>query len=128
MRWPLALPALLALAACGGGGGEVARPARAAPPLAVPGSALAPAPVSIDGVRGQNARALIARFGKPQIDLQEGRARKLQFAGSACVLDIYLYPRGRGEPVATHLDTRLRNGAPVDPASCLATLGPVPTP
>jgi hypothetical protein len=131
--WAL-LPSLL-LAACGEGGGEVARPARLpAPPIPVPARVTGPAtpaPVaaSADSIRGQTARALVAQFGQPRIDLQEGPARKLQFAGAACVLDIYLYsPNGRGEAVATHFDTRLRDGQPVNPASCVATLRRVSTP
>jgi hypothetical protein len=127
------LPAILALAALAGcgEGGEVARPARAAPPIPVPSSvvpASTPIMIGADGVRGQNARALILLFGPPRIDIQEGPARKLQFLGTACVLDVYLYPHGRGEPVVTHLDTRLRDGRAVDPASCVATLRRVPLP
>jgi hypothetical protein len=122
--WLILLPALM-LAACGEG--EVARPARAAPAIPVPARVSDPsdtplAPISPDGIRGQNARALIARFGQPRLDLQEGPARKLQFAGTACVMDVYLYARGRGEAVATHLDTRLRDGRPTDTGGCAATL------
>lgn len=130
MRSAIALLAMLALAACGEGGGEIARPARAAPapPIPVPGSVSGPkAPVSADGVRGQSARALIAQFGSPKIDMQEGPARKLQFMGSACVMDVFLYPPSKGrEAVAKHLDTRLHDGRPADPASCVATLRRVP--
>jgi hypothetical protein len=121
--------ALATLAACGEEGAEIARPARAAPPIPVPvNQRVAPAPVAVgaDGVRGQSARTLVAQFGPPRYDVQEGPARKLQFLGAACVLDVYLYPRGRGEPVVTHIDTRLRDGRPTDPASCVATLRRVP--
>lgn len=124
MRAAVAAALLLALGACGSGESEIARPARAAPPVPVPTS-LPPTPsvaASPSGVTGRDARALIAMFGRPQIDVQEGKGRKLQFAGAQCVLDVYLYPRGRGELVATHLETRLRDGRAVDPASCIATL------
>ena len=119
--------ALLALAACGEGGTTAARPQHLpAPPIPVPGNIgrtmAGPMPLAADNVRGKNATALIAQFGRPRADVQEGPARKLQFAGSACVLDIYLYPRGRGEAIATHLDTRLRDGRSADPASCVAAL------
>ena len=33
------------------------------------------------------------------------------------------YPKGRGEPVVTHIDTRQRDGAPIDQASCVLALG-----
>jgi hypothetical protein len=131
MRAWLLLAPMLALAACGGES-EVARPARMpAPPIPVPPTVtgpVAPAPATpADTIRGQTARALVAQFGQPRIDLREGPARKLQFAGSACVLDIYLYPpRGRGEAVATHFDARLRDGQSVNPASCVATLRRLP--
>ncbi|MES2442966.1 MAG: hypothetical protein V4574_09055 [Pseudomonadota bacterium] len=121
MRAALPLIALLALAGCGPGGGEVARPARAAPapPIPVPATALA---AGVDRVQGQTAPRLIAQFGPPQIDLQEGAARKLQFTGPICVLDAYLYRQGRAEAVVTHIDTRQRDGTPIDQASCVLAL------
>ena len=56
--------------------------------------------------------------------MSEGRGRKLQFGGPVCVLDTYLYPpaNGRGEPTVTYLETRQRDGSPIDPASCVAAL------
>jgi len=115
----LALVALLALAGCGES--EVARPAHLpAAPIPVPQTALA---AGVDRVQGQTAPRLIAQFGRPQIDVQEGPARKLQFTGAICVLDAYLYPQGRGEAVVTHIDTRQRNGTPIDQASCVVALG-----
>ena len=67
------------------------------------------------------AAALTRRFGSPRIDLAEGDAHKLQFAGAACVLDIYLYPLSAGGPAtATHVEARLRQGgAPADPGACI---------
>lgn len=115
----LALVALLALAGCGEG--EVARPAHLpAAPIPVPHTALA---AGVDRVQGQTAPSLIAQFGQPQIDVLEGPARKLQFTGPICVLDAYLYRQGRGEAVVTHIDTRQRNGNPIDQASCVVALG-----
>lgn len=75
----------------------------------------------LDNVIGAPAPALARRLGQPQLDLFEGDARKLQFAGRNCVLDIYLYPLQPGtEPVATHIEARLRqNGSAVDRAQCL---------
>lgn len=73
------------------------------------------------GVIGSPAAALTRRFGAPRLDLAEGDARKLQFAGSGCVLDIFLYPLAVGAPLtATHVEARLRRGgAPVDPGACI---------
>jgi hypothetical protein len=124
----VALAGGLALALAGCGPETPARPARAAPPVPVPGRIAAP--VAVASIQGQSANALIARFGSPQIDLQEGPARKLQFLGPICVLDAYLYPpaSGRGEATVRHVDTRQRNGGPIDPISCAAALTRRPIP
>jgi len=77
----------------------------------------------LDLVIGRDARALAAAFGTPDLDIREGRARKLQFLGPACVLDVYLYPSRTGaEPVATHVDARLPDGRDMDRASCIAAI------
>jgi hypothetical protein len=114
--------AAVLLGACG----EAAPPVRSASYVPVPAAApvAVPAPPSIMAIKGETAPKLIAQFGTPAMDMSEGRARKLQFAGPICVLDTYLYPpaSGRGEAVVTHLDTRQRDGAPIDPASCVAAL------
>lgn len=70
---------------------------------------------------GSDATALLNTFGPPLLDVREGEARKLQFGNATCVLDTYLYPRGR-ESVVTHIDARRRDGSPVDEASCVAAL------
>jgi hypothetical protein len=133
MRGALPITALLAAALAGcagaGGGGKSAaaprsgfRPAVSATPrstiIVVP-EVMAPA--GLGGVIGSPAAALTARLGSPRIDLAEGDARKLQFAGRTCVLDIYLYPlSAAAEPTATHVAARLRQGgAPADPGACL---------
>jgi hypothetical protein len=112
------------LAGCaGGGGGSPRRPAPA--PGAPRGSiVMVPqvmAPAGLEGVIGSPAAALTRRFGSPRIDLAEGDARKLQFGGPSCVLDIYLYPLAAGaEPTATHVAARIRQGgAPADPGACI---------
>ncbi|MEM1195338.1 MAG: hypothetical protein AAGH57_04490 [Pseudomonadota bacterium] len=73
------------------------------------------------GVLGAQADTLSRRFGAARLDAIEGEARKLQFLGAACVLDIYLYPPfAGGEPVATHVIARSRNdGAETDAEQCL---------
>jgi hypothetical protein len=114
------LAAGLLLAGCGGNVVPRARPAGYVP---VPSTA-APLPANVGALRGQTGRTLITQFGQPQRDIVEGPARKLQFLGPICVLDAYLYPpaNGRGEPVVTWLDTRQRDGSPIDQASCVAAL------
>jgi hypothetical protein len=79
----------------------------------------------LEGVIGSDARALTAEFGSPQLDVREGDARKLQFSGEPCVLDVYLYPpdKGGGEPRATYVDARrASDGQDVDRAACVAAL------
>ena len=118
----LILIGTLALGACGEGG--VIPPPRAGY-VPVPSARPAPRPSlppSLAALRGATAPRLIAQFGKPQLDMSEGTARKLQFAGPVCVLDTYLYPQGRGEPVVTHIDARQRDGRPIDEASCVSAL------
>lgn len=91
-------------------------------PVAAP-----PAPVypthGLESVLGRGARALTTLFGNPDLDVREGAARKLQFIGPACVLDVYLYPSREGaDPVATHVDARLPDGRDMDRSSCVAAL------
>ncbi|MDB5705427.1 MAG: hypothetical protein JWN66_2543 [Sphingomonas bacterium] len=110
------LPGLL-LAGCGGAG-VAPRPARAAPvPIPIPGGV-----AGLDRVMGQPGGALIGLFGQPLADVREGNARKLQFGNAICVLDAYLYPKGRGEPIVTYVDARQTNGSPIDRASCVGAL------
>ena len=118
MRVIAAVSALALLSACGAGG-VVPPPGRAAPvPVPQPGMA------ALTSVIGASANALTAQFGRPLLDVTEGSARKLQFGNGTCVLDAYLYPpkSGRGDPVVTFAETRQRNGAPIDQASCAAAI------
>jgi hypothetical protein len=80
------------------------------------------ASTGLERVIGQNASGLTQLFGDPDADVREGTARKLQFTGPICVLDAYLYPKGRGEPLVTYLDAREPDGSPIDRASCVAAL------
>jgi hypothetical protein len=100
------------------------RPARKPPPSAVP--QVVP---GVEGVIGNDAAGLVRQFGPPRLDVIEGDARKLQFSGTACVLDAYLYPPAVGrEPLATYIDARRpSDGQDVDRAACIAALrGPRP--
>ena len=77
----------------------------------------------LETVIGRTARDLELHFGKPTLDIREGDARKLQFAGRICVLDTYLYPPRHGsEPVVTYIDARQPDGRDIDRASCVAAL------
>jgi hypothetical protein len=132
----LAAPLIVLLAACGGSGGAVQstratatppppratavrRPVRTPPPTArvqaLPG---------IEGVIGAERADLLRQFGPARLDVWEGDARKLQFTGTACVLDVYLYPPQQGrEPQATYVDARRpSDGQDVDRAACIAAL------
>ena len=95
------------------------RPARKPPP-----SAVAQVVPGVEGVIGNDAAGLIRQFGSPRLDIVEGDARKLQFSGTACVLDAYLYPPAAGkEPLASYIDARRpSDGQDVDRAACIAAL------
>jgi len=124
--------AALAVSACAGGSG--AAPTRTAssaarPPVTTPSNEPFRTPQvmrerGLDGVIGARASSLTTRFGAARIDLAEGDARKLQFASERCVLDVFLYPLEAGsEPVATHVDARLRSGGDeTDRARCIAEI------
>jgi hypothetical protein len=112
----------IALAATACASPETSRPAGhrpAALPKPTPTFSIS----GLEGVIGRTAKLLEAQFGKPDLDVQEGNARKLQFGGPVCVLDAYLYPRaGGGDPVVTYVDARLGDGRDFDRASCVAAL------
>lgn len=78
----------------------------------------------LDDVTGSGETKLLNMFGTPALNVIEGDARKLQFRGSQCVLDIYLYPlRPGAPPSATWIEARRPdNGADVDRASCVRAL------
>ena len=78
----------------------------------------------LEGVIGETAQQLVRSFGQPRLDVREGDARKLQFAGTPCVLDIYLYPTRPGvTPTATHLEARrASDGFEVDRVACVNAL------
>ena len=69
-------------------------------------------------------RQLVRMFGEPRLNVWEDDARKLQFTGTACVLDVYLYPQAAGsEPTATYVDARRSSdGQDVDRVACASAL------
>lgn len=140
-RFSLALILVPLLAACGGAsGGSTVRSASSAPPprtVSVPATRpAAPAPSGefrtarvmnipgLEGIIGADANALQRQFGTARLDVWEGDARKLQFSGEPCVLDIYLYPPAKdAEPRATYVDARRSSdGLDVDRVSCVRAL------
>lgn len=132
------VPALsLMLAACGGGvipsGGKtpVVRSATQPPvrttvprpgPVGKPAAQVQMIP-GLESVIGSDALQLGRTFGTPRLDVIEDDARKLQWSGTACILDVYLYPQpGSSRPTATYVDARRGDGRDVDRAACVAAL------
>ena len=115
MRYLMSAASLLLLAGCGTTPVPVITPDRAA---ATP-SLLA----QRGGLIGLDANALATRLGRPRLQVREGDGTKLQFGGSQCLLDAYLYPGSSGGVArVTHVDTRNRDGRPIDQASCIGMI------
>jgi hypothetical protein len=98
---------------------------RPSPTPVPPAPAASTAPRQFDHrtINGMTAGELIIHFGKPRLQIVEGEGTKLQFAGSNCVLDVYLYPPpGGGTPRATLIEARNAQGSDVSAQSCAATL------
>ena len=102
---------------------------QAAGPVVAPSSQSFIAPTvmrlpGLENVIGADARRLAELFGPARLTVPEGDAVKLQFAGSACVLDVFLYPlRPGGQPAATHVEARRpSDGQDTDRAACVAAL------
>ena len=70
-------------------------------------------------LNGMTANELIQHFGRPRLQIQEGEGTKLQFAGTGCVLDFYLYPTPGGAPRVSHIDARNLQGGDVSAQSCV---------
>ncbi len=117
------------LSACGSGTttGQSTRSARPRAPTYIPPpnqpiNRAAPV-VSVDGVTGLDARAMVSKFGAAQQDVREEGARKLQFANGFCVMDAYLYPPAKGKtPVVTYVLTRTPDGRTAERNSCVMAL------
>lgn len=78
----------------------------------------------LGGIIREPAEVLVRRFGQPRLNVAEGDMRKLQFVGTPCVLDIFLYPLAAGgTPVATWVEARrASDGAEVDRLACIQAL------
>lgn len=116
---PLALAAfVLALGGC-----ATTPVPRGSPPPVGGGTTPIVRPVQNNSLIGQSADAVGRLFGKPRLDVTEGAARKLQFEGRACIVDIYFYaPRQGADPVATHVDARTPDGRNAEVNSCITAL------
>jgi hypothetical protein len=112
MRRSIAFSLILFAAACG------PRPQATSVPTVTP---TAP-PSQLGGLYGLNVQELAGRFGKPALQIHEGSSVKLQFRGSRCVLDAYLYPSRDGQLRVTYVDTRLPSGADTNQAACISAL------
>ncbi|MFN2099396.1 hypothetical protein [Altererythrobacter sp. MF3-039] len=109
------------------------RPAQTAAPVpsmtpAAPSAGFIPPQImrgrGLEAVSGAHATALVNLFGTPALDVAEGDVRKLQFRGTNCVLDVFLFPLKPGAPpVATWMEARRPdNGRDIDRASCISAL------
>jgi hypothetical protein len=94
---------------------ESAPPPRPAPP---------PSAHTRSEIMGLTTEELVRRLGTPALQIREGESLKLQFRGSQCVLDAYLYPAAPGrEPYrVTYVDTRTRSLNTIDQTACIASL------
>lgn len=87
-----------------------------------PASAIRP-PVQDNNLIGRGIDNVERMFGKPRLDITEGAGRKLQFSGTACILDVYFYAQRQGSPqLATHVDARTPDGKNAEANSCIAAL------
>lgn len=110
-RLPLAAPAALLLGACA-----------TTAPVATPAAAPPPDP-GLAAVIGKGPDVAIALVGPSQLDRREGDARHLQFAGPACILDLYYYRAEAGNAhVARHADARRPDGSPIPAGDCFRLL------
>lgn len=117
-----AVVAGLALLLGGCAASAIPRPANpSASPVITPSPA--PRPVQNNMLIGHDAASAVRMFGKPRLDITEGGGRKLQFAGSACTIDVYYYaPKQGAEPLATHVDARAPDGRDANVPGCIAAL------
>jgi hypothetical protein len=113
---PKSAPAKPAVAAAPA---PIRAPVRRPPPR--PQALVAP---GLEGVIGATRADLLNQFGPARLDVWEGDVRKLQFSGTACVLDVFLYPPAPGgEPEASYVDARrASDGQDVDRAACVTAL------
>lgn len=119
----IAGPSLLLTLTLGACAGSAIPRATPPPRTTAPTPTTVVKPVQNNALIGNSADAIGRMFGKPRLDITEGAGRKLQFAGSNCILDIYFYaPRAGANPVATHVDARTPDGRNAEVNSCAQAL------
>jgi hypothetical protein len=118
MRRLLVISGLLFLAGC------AAKPQviQSAPPP--PQAAPPPSTHTRSEIMGLTTDELVRRLGTPALQIREGESLKLQFRGTQCVLDAYLYPASPGrEPYRViYVDARTRSLNRIDQTACIASL------
>jgi hypothetical protein len=92
------------------------------PPVVQQPVPVTPAPRVPTVLNGLTAHEVVQHLGRPALQIQEGNSLKLQFRGSYCVLDAYLYPSTGGQLRVTHIDTRTPAGNNVAQAACISAL------
>ncbi len=70
---------------------------------------------------GLTAPAVHDALGNPQRIRREAGAQIWQYAGLACVLDVFLYEEARGSAVV-HVEARDLDGRQADPGRCMGSL------
>ena len=113
MRILLAAVPLLAVAACAR---VPAKPEVPAAPVVAQ-----PQPRESGVLIGLTANELVGRLGKPALQIREGNSFKIQYRGSRCVLDAFLYPSG-GQHRVTHVEARTGAGVDTHQADCIRSL------
>ena len=124
------VPFLAACASTGGTSASAPRPGKVArqpvrPPVrSAPRDPTFLTGAGLEGVIGASEDQLVRQFGSPRLNVWEGDARKLQFTGKACLLDVFLYPTAQSRtPIASYVDARrASDGQDVDRAACIAAL------
>jgi len=95
-----------------------------------------PDPVRVGGdpdrLIGMNRYLLPAALGAPMLVRQDGPSEVWQYEAAGCVLDIFLFRANAGAELAViHVESRDKNGEPVNTSGCLEAVEdnrvPVPT-
>ena len=71
---------------------------------------------------GLTANDLVTRLGKPALQIREGNSFKIQYRGSRCVLDAFLYPSSGAQHRVTHVEARTPAGIDTHQADCIRSL------